>query len=176
MKTALRSIRSIILKTRLTLLILLGFWAAQTFSAAAPNQPKNPPCSEFDGTFVFTAFGFTSPTTASGDAEIWRNGELVGHAHADYSNIQQMGQGVFQMTGIHVQTYLDGSTVVTHDEIRMENEKSNPLWARISSRLYVVDGSGRFAGASGLFHTHGEVNLVTLEGSIDFKGSICVPE
>jgi hypothetical protein len=39
----------------------------------------------------------------------------------------------------------------------------------------VTGGTGAFANASGLLHTHGEVNLATLAGSIDFKGEVCVP-
>jgi hypothetical protein len=37
----------------------------------------------------------------------------------------------------------------------------------------VVGGTGEFAGASGLLHTHGYANLFTLEGGIDFGGQVC---
>jgi hypothetical protein len=162
-------------KATLALLCLLGLAVTIGLSSAAPSQPKIPPCTELSGTFVFTVFAFDSSSTAHAEGEIWIDGDLAGHFHASYFNIEQMGQGVLQMNGIHVHTYLDGSTLITHDEIRLQLENNAPGIASANSRLYIAGGSGKFANATGLLHTHGELNLVTLEGGIDFKGQVCVP-
>src|SRR5436190_3496963 len=108
--------------TVLALLCLIGLTFTLSLSSAGPGKPKNPPCTELRGTFVFTLFQFDSATTAHAETEIWIDGELVGHASAQYFNIQQMVQGVLQMNGHHVQSYLDGSTLETHDEIRLQLE------------------------------------------------------
>jgi len=44
-----------------------------------------------------------------------------------------------------------------------------------NSRLDVIGGTDAYDGATGLLHTHGQVNLVTLAGSIQYKGQVCVP-
>jgi hypothetical protein len=105
------------------------------------------------------------------------DGQLVGFATAQYFNIEQKGKGVIQMNGEHTLTFLDvaGSTLVSYDEIRLQSDNQDPAWAQANSRLYIVGGTGAYAGASGLLHTHGEANLFTLEGGIDFKGQVCVP-
>jgi hypothetical protein len=158
----------------LILLIALALSTAPV--PAGPSQPINPPCSAMAGTFTFNLFQFDSPTTAHAEGEIWTDGELIGYASASYFNIEQKGNGVTHMNGIHILTFLDGSTLTTHDEIRLQADRNNPGWARANSRLYIVAGSGDFAGASGVLHTHGYANLSMLEGGIDFKGQVCVPE
>jgi hypothetical protein len=142
---------------------------------SAASQPINPPCDSLDGRFIFTLFQFDSPTTAHAETEIWSGDELVGYAHAEYFNIEQKGRGVTHMNGQHTLTFLDGSTLQTHDEIRLQADDKNPGWAQANSRLYIVEGTGDFAGATGLLHTHGLANIITLEGGIDFKGQVCVP-
>ena len=66
---------------------------------------------------------------------------------------------------------------MTSDEILLEPVNTHPGWLRANSRLHLVDGTGAYAGATGLVHTHGEVNVFTVppQGSIDFDGQVCVP-
>ena len=119
-------------------------------------QPVNPPCDSLARTFVFTIFQFTSATTAIGQGIVYDGDQAVGTFDARYSNIETegntaQGNGVIQMNGQHTLTFGDGSTLVTHDEILLQPENQNPGWMRANSRLYVVDGSGAYAGATGLF-------------------------
>ena len=176
MQNMTQSNPTIWLKKSLTAFVcLIGLAAALDLATAAPNQPVNPPCTPFSGTFVFTLFQFTSATTAIGQGEVWAEGEVVAHFSAQYFNIEQKGNGVTQLNGEHTQTFLDGSTLVTHDEIHLQSDNQDPAWVQANSRLYVVEGTGVFAGATGLLHTHGALNVFTLEGGIDFKGQVCVP-
>jgi hypothetical protein len=154
---------------------IVGLAVAFEQTAAAPSHAINPPCSPLSGTFVFTLFEFTGPTTAHAEGFFLIDGEIAGTASAVYFNIEQHGEGVTHMNGEHTLTYPDGSMLLTNDEIRLQADDKNPGWARANSRLYIVDGTGEFAGATGLLHTHGEANLFTLEGSIDFKGQVCAP-
>jgi hypothetical protein len=127
---------------------------------------------QVSGTFLFTEFGFTGPTTAA--AETIVVGDLAGTASAQYYNIVQKGKGVFHLNGTHTIVTAEG-TLTTFDEIRLQFDQKNPTVARANSRLYIVDGTGAFEGASGVLHTHGELDAVTLEGGIDFKGRIYLP-
>ncbi len=145
-------------------------------ASAEPNRPITPPCSPFGGRFVISEFQFDSATTAHAVADVWANGEVVAYAIAHYFNIDQKGEGVTQMNGSHTLTFTDGSTLTTLDEIRLHSDNEDPGWARINSRLYVISGTGAYAGAAGLFITHREVNLFTLEGGIEFDGQVCVPD
>ena len=139
--------------------------------------PVNPPCDEISGTFIATSFVFLNSdlSEAAAQAEIWMDGELVGYAEAHYL-LAPKGNGVIQATFSHNWIFLDGSTIRTQDEGLLILDGKNPGWGRANSRLHIVEGTGVFAGATGLVHTHGELNIFTLEGSIDFKGQICVPE
>jgi len=158
---------------------LISAWTVLTFTYGHDTVagPVNPPCSEISGRFVFTAFTFLNGegTEATGDAEIWIDGKLVGHAHAHYF-IDRKGNGVNQATFSHDWTFLDGSTIHSEDQGVVLLDSKNPGWGRINSRLHLVSGTALLAGATGLVHTHGEANLFTLEGGIDFKGQICLPE
>lgn len=167
---------------------LLGFVAAPDRLNAAAEQPVgkppltgvSPSCEPFSGRFVITFFTFTGPTTAEATAEVWLDGVVIGTAHALYDSIVQRGDGTLQMNGHHTITYnasapLGEGVIVTSDEIRLMVDKKNPAWARANSRLYIVEGTGAYEGATGLLHTHGDVNLFTYEGGIDFKGQICIP-
>ncbi len=173
----MRHIQVAVLNNLKTALVRALTVLALTFGFKATAGPVNPPCSEISGTFIFTSFAFLNPelTQAVGLAEIWMDGNLVGHAEAHYV-LEQKGKGVIQATFNHTWTFLDGSTVHTSDEGVVLLDKNNPGWGRINSRLHIVDGTGAFAGATGLVHTHGLANLFTLEGGIDFKGQICLPE
>jgi hypothetical protein len=163
-------------------LVLSGLAVAPRLVNAAPNQPVNPPCEPLAGTFVFTLFQFTSATTAIGQGIVYDENEPVGTFDAQYFNIEiegntGHGNGVIQMNGQHTITFANGSTLTTHDEILLEPVKTNPGWLRANSRLYLVGGTGAYAGATGLLHTHGEANVFTIppQGSIDFDGQVCVP-
>lgn len=132
-------------------------------------------CASFSGIFRFVDFHFTSATTAVADAKV--EGDLAGTAHANYFNIRQMGHGVTQMNGTHTITITQGplrGTLTTYDEIHLQTDSNSP-WARANSRLIVMHGTGDFAGWTGVLHTHGTVNLATLEGGIGFKGQLCPP-
>lgn len=128
-------------------------------------------CSRVSGMFLFSSFTFTGPTTATAEATV--TGDLAGTAHADYFNIEQAGDGAVHMDAVHIIT-TTGGTLVTSDRILLlpDNE---PGWGRPNSQLRIVAGTGDYEDASGLLHTHGRVNLGTLEGSIDFKGRVCLP-
>jgi hypothetical protein len=81
---------------------------------------------------------------------------------------------VIQLNGQNAIT-LAGGTLLTFDEILLKAEHDNPAVVRANSRLYIVGGTGAYAGATRLLRTHEAFNVVTLEGTIDFKGKICTP-
>ena len=128
-------------------------------------------CTHVAGALVFSSFTFTSPTTAHGEGTV--HGDLSGTFVADYFDIQQRGGGVIQMHAHHTITRSSG-TIITSDDILLLPDR-DPTVALPNSRLHVTAGTGAYAGATGLLHTHGDVNLVTLDGSIDYKGQVCVP-
>jgi hypothetical protein len=176
MKQSSLSLLNLRLRKSLTALVwLTGLAIALEMVTAAPNQPINPPCAKFSGTFFFTVFQFDSATTAHAKGDIWSGGAVVAHFSAQYFNIEQTGNGVIHANGQHTQTFLNGSTLVTHDEILLQSDNQDPAWVQANSRLHIVEGTGDFAGATGLLHTHGALNIVTLEGAIDFKGQLCIP-
>jgi hypothetical protein len=120
-----------------TLVLLIGLGVAWQPARAAPSQPVNPPCTSLSGTFVFTLFQFTSATTAYGEVEVWADGEVVAYGTAQYFNIAQKGKGVIQINGQHVVTFLDGSALVTHDEILLQSDNQDPAYMQANSRLYI---------------------------------------
>jgi len=63
---------------------------------------------------------------------------------------------------------------MTSDEILLLPDQ-DPAMGLPNSRLDVIGGTDAYDGATGLLHTHGQVNLVTLAGSIQYKGQVCVP-
>jgi hypothetical protein len=163
-------------------LLLSGFAVAPRLSNAALSQPVNPPCQPLAATFVFTLFQFTSATTAIGQGIVYDGDKPIGTFAANYFNIKTEGNtsqpnGVIQMNGHHTITFADGSILLTSDDILLEPLKTKPGWMRANSRLYFVGGTGAYTGATGLVHTHGEVNVFTVppQGSIDFNGQVCVP-
>jgi len=141
------------------------------FARSAGPLAANSGCKHVSGAFVFGRFEFTSQTTAVGTGTV--QGELSGLFDAQYFDIQQRGDGVTQMHAHHTITRSTG-TIRTSDEILLLPDR-DPAVARPNSRLYVVDGTGAYAGATGLLHTHGRVNFATLDGSIQYKGRVCVP-
>jgi len=176
-----RHISSWVKSALLTAVSVLAFDGAPLLGEGLA-QPVHPPCDSIALTFVFTVFQFTSGTTAIGQGIVYDGTDAVGTFDAHYSNIETEGDtthgnGVIQMNGHHVITFTDGSTLGTHDEILLQPENQNPGWMRANSRLYVINGSGIYAGATGLLHTHGDVNVFTdpPQGSIDFAGQVCVP-
>ncbi len=138
--------------------------------SAGPLAAKSG-CQHVSGAFVFGRFEFTSQTTAVGAGTV--QGDLAGLFDAEYFDIQRRGDGVTHMHAHHTITTSTG-TVRTSDEILLLPDQ-DPAVARPNSRLYVVDGTGAYAGATGLLHTHGRVNLGTLDGSIQYSGRVCVP-
>ena len=158
----------------LLILLLISLILAPTLVSAVPSNPITPPCSPLSGTFAFTLFQFTGPTTAIGQGTVSRGGQNIGSFSASYFNIEQQGQGVIQLNGQHAIT-LGNDTLLTYDEIRLQSDNQNPAVMQASSRLYIVGGTGAYAGATGLLHTGGAFNVGTLEGGIDFKGKVCVP-
>jgi hypothetical protein len=127
-------------------------------------------CEHVSGEFVFTSLVFTSETTAVGVGT--QTGDFPGTFHADYSNIRQGPGGPIKMDATHAITTSEEDTLVTSDEILLLPQ-DEPGVVRANSRLYIVGGTGTFAGATGLLHTSGTVNMDTLEGAIGFKGRIC---
>jgi len=157
--------------------MLLGL-AALAFAPAVSALPGGQAahnCIDLSGTFAFTIFQFTSQTTAYGEGNVYVNGVVAGTFTANYSNIQQQGQGVTQMNGKHI-IVMDGiGTLHTCDEIRLQSDEKTPSVVRANSRLYVVTDQDSCEGVVGLLHTHGEVDLADLSGGIDFKGQVCLP-
>ena len=169
--------RSVLTNNCKVIISAVAFLVALSFGRQTMSGLINSPCFEFSGTFIFTAFQFLNAelTEASAETEVWIDGELVGYAEAHYF-IERKGQGVNQAKFEHILTFLDGSTLHTQDDGLLVLERNNPGWGRANSRLHIVEGTGVFAGATGLLHTHGELNLFTLDGAIDFKGQLCLPE
>ena len=157
-------------------LALIALAALSLAAAVRPAHagPKN--CIHVSGTFLFDLFAFTGLTTAIQEGRVV--GDLAGSTRADYFNIEQKGNagkgGVFHLNGMHTIVTSEG-TLFTFDEIRLQFDQKNPLIARANSRLYIIGGTGKYEGATGVLHTHGELNVATLEGGIDFKGQICLP-
>ncbi|MFN8487277.1 MAG: hypothetical protein U0350_06765 [Caldilineaceae bacterium] len=163
------------MKLRIVLsLLLICLMLAPSAVSAATSQPINPPCTPFSGAFAFTKFEFTGATTASGKGKVFSNGQEIGTFSADYSSIDQKGKGVTQLDGAHTLTLAEG-TLTTSDEIHLQADPKGSTVLRANSRLYIVDGKGKYAGATGLLHTHGAFDFVSLEGSIAFDGQLCVP-
>src|SRR2546429_7273513 len=139
--------------------------------AASAQQLAAPPaCEHVSGAFVFTTFQFTSQTTAVGAGTL--QGDLSGGFSAEYFDIEQRGSGVIQMRAHHTITRSTG-TIRTSDDILLLPDQ-DPTLARPNSQLEVIGGTGRYAGATGLLHTHGQLNLATLAGSLQYKGQVCV--
>jgi hypothetical protein len=135
--------------------------------ASVPNAS----CQHVSGSFVFTSFQFTSATTAVGAGNV--SGDITGTFSAEYFDLHQNGDGSSVMAARHTIMTSAGS-LMTEDVIILRPDQ-NPAIVRPNSRVDVTGGTGAYADASGQLHTHGEVNLATLEGSIDFKGEVCLP-
>ena len=101
------------------------------------------------------------------------SGDVPGTFVAQYTVLKQHGNGSGVMSAQHTIT-TSGGSITTSDVIILRPDQ-NLAVVRPNSRVYVIGGTGAFANATGLLHTHGEVNLATLAGSIDFKGQVCVP-
>lgn len=139
--------------------------------AASAQQVAAPPaCEQVSGAFVFTTFQFTSQTTAVGAGTLL--GDLSGGFSAEYFDIQQRGSGVVHMLAHHTITRSTG-TIRTSDEILLLPDQ-DPTVGRPNSRLEVIGGTGAYDGATGLLHTHGQLNLATLAGSLQYRGQVCV--
>jgi hypothetical protein len=139
-------------------------------ASAEPIAPQIA-CAHVSGAFVFTRFQFTSQTTAAGEGNV--QGDLSGAFSAEYFDIEQRGNGVVHMRAHHTITRSTGS-ITTSDEILLLPNQ-DPAVARPDSRLAVIGGTDAYDGATGLLHTHGALNLVTLAGSLQYKGQVCVP-
>jgi hypothetical protein len=157
------------MKARNRVSLALAIFTSVCLVGAANPAAANGNCEHVTGEFVFSSLVFTSPTTAVGDGTV--TGDFPGTFHADYSNIQQGPGGPIKMDATHAIT-TDGGTLVTSDEILLIPQ-GEPGVARANSRLHIIGETGEFAGATGLLHTSGTVNLDTLEGAIGFKGKIC---
>jgi len=140
--------------------------AASAEQLAAPTT-----CEHVSGAFVFSRFQFTSQTTAVGEGTL--QGDLSGAFSAQYFDIEQRGNGVIHMRAHHTITRSTG-TIRTSDDILLLPDQ-DPAAALPNSRLDVIGGTDAYDGATGLLHTHGQLNLVTLAGSIQYKGQVCVP-
>ena len=140
--------------------------------AASAQQLATPSnCEQVSGAFVFTMFQFTSQTTAVGAGSV--EGDLSGGFSAEYFDIQQRGSGVIHMLAHHTITRSTG-TIRTSDEILLLPDQ-DPAVGRPNSRLDVIGGTGAYDGATGVLHTHGQLNLATLAGSLQYRGEVCVP-
>ena len=140
--------------------------------AASAQQLAAPPaCEHVSGAFVFTTFQFTSQTTAVGAGTL--EGDLSGGFSAEYFDVQQRGSGVIHMLAHHTITRSTG-TIRTSDEILLLPDQ-DPAVGRPNSRLDVIGGTGAYVGATGVLHTHGQLNLATLAGSLQYRGEVCVP-
>lgn len=126
-------------------------------------------CERVSGEFVFSSLEFTSTTTAVGEGTA--TGDFAGTFHADYFNIRQGPGGPTKADASHAITTPEG-ILVTSDRIRLMPQ-AEPGVVRANSQLRIVGETGMFAGATGLLHTFGNVNLGTLEGAIGFKGKVC---
>jgi hypothetical protein len=148
--------------------------SALDLAASAQRQARQPDCDDVRGTFVFTSFAFTGPTTAAGAGTL--RGDLSGTFAAQYFDIAPQAGGVITMHAHHTITRRRG-TIMTSDEIRLLPDP-DPAWARPSSRLEVTGGTGAYEGATGLILTAGRVNLnvVPPAGSVRYSGRLCVPE
>ena len=140
-------------------------------AVSAEQSAARMACAHVSGAFVFTRFQFTSQTTAVGEGTV--QGNLSGGFSAEYFDIEQRGNGVIQMRAHHTITTSTG-TIRTSDEILLLPDQ-DPAVARPNSRLDVIGGTGAYDGAAGLLHTHGQLNLTTLAGSLQYQGQVCVP-
>jgi hypothetical protein len=128
-------------------------------------------CRHVSGSFVFTSFQFTSAMSAVGAGNV--SGDIAGTFSADYLDLHENGDGSSVMNARHTISTAAGS-ITTADVIILRPDQ-NPSIVRPNSRVEVTGGTGAYEGATGQLHTHGEVNLATLDGSIDFKGEVCLP-
>ena len=128
-------------------------------------------CRHVSGSFVFTSFQFTSATSAVGAGNVF--GDIAGTFSAEYLDLHENGAGSSVMNARHTISTAAGS-ITTADVIILRPDQ-NPSIVRPNSRVEVTGGTGAYEGATGQLHTHWEVNLATLDGSIDFKGEVCLP-
>ena len=140
-------------------------------AASAEQIAAQMACEHVSGAFVFTKFQFTSQTTAVGEGTL--RGDLAGGFSAEYFDIEQRGNGAIHMRAHHTITRSTG-TIRTSDVILLLPDQ-DPAVGRPNSRLDVIGGTGAYDRATGLLHTHGQLNLVTLAGSLQYKGQVCVP-
>jgi hypothetical protein len=146
--------------------IMLGLVSVEPVSAQSS-------CFPVSGAFRFDSFTFTSATTATGAGTV--EGDITGTFTANYFNISQSGDGAIHMNGVHEITDLStGGTFTTFDRLLLLPDQEEG-WGRPRSTLRIVEGSGGYEGATGRLQTNGRVNLGTLEGTIEFKGRVCVP-
>ena len=135
-----------------------------------------PACTHVSGSFVFAVFQFTSATRAIGDGTI--TGDLAGTFAAVYNLVPAPGNtndGLLRFDATHTITTV-GGTVTTHDDILLRTDADGIT--RPHSEITVVGGTGAYAGATGLLHGAGALNLSTQPpgGSIGFQGQLCVPQ
>ena len=174
------------------------------FARSAGPLAAQSGCTHVSGAFVFGRFEFTSQTTAVGtgtvqgelsglfDAQyfdIQQRGDGVTQMHAHHTITRSTGTirtsdplGVETISAHEFSAAAAARGPTIHESIGQTKRLVQAVGAdlgaafdRAAERLYVVDGTGAYAGATGLLHTHGRVNFATLDGSIQYKGRVCVP-
>lgn len=158
------------MKARISVGLTLAILTSVGLVGVAKPAGARGNCEHVAGEFVFSSLLFTSATTAVGEGTA--TGDFPGTFHAEYFDIRQGAGGPIKANATHAITTAEG-TLVTSDEIRLLPQ-ADPGVVEANSRLHIVGETGKYEGATGLLHTHGEVNLVTLEGAIGFKGKICL--
>src|SRR2546427_13285382 len=100
-------------------------------------------------------------------------GDVAWALRGQYFDIEQRSSCLIHMLAHKMITRSTG-TIRTSYEILLLRDQ-DPAVALPNSRLDVIGGTDAYDGATGLLHTHGQLNLVTLAGSIQYKGQVCVP-
>lgn len=122
------------------------------------------------GTATFTSFQFTSPTTAVSGGNV--TGDISGTFTVQYYDLTTNDDGSRILRSNHTLA-LGTGTILTQDYIVLL-PVSDPSVFRPVAHMLITGGTGAYAGASGEFIVYGEYNQATLEGSLQFKGDICV--
>jgi hypothetical protein len=68
---------------------------------------------------------------------------------------------------------LVGGSVKTEDEAVLSPVPGSPGVFRVNARLTIIEGSGIYAGATGMLHTQGFDNFNTGSLNLEYHGHIC---
>ena len=150
---------------------VLGPSGSRASSPASRDIAPGSGCQIVSGVATFTKFEFTSPTTAQSAGVM--TGDLTGTFAVQYYDLVQNGDGSGSLKSHHVLTTSAGTILTADDIILLPVDDPNVF--RPVAHLFITGGTGAFQGATGNLMVQGEYNHVTLAGSLQWQGPLCLP-